>query len=80
MTAINQNLATPKSRESGSSKTISLTHTQHALNNPKSRKRAMNTKCWDCFRPYKFKETANTLTGVAVSDLSYQQNHEVNTK
>jgi len=105
----NQNLATPKSRESDSSKTIRLTHAQHALNNPKSRKNAMNAKCWDCcggglteaeskgvrkeialctitdcslhnFRPYKNKETANTLARVAVSNLSLQQNHEVNTK
>ena len=46
--ANNQNLATLKNRKSCSSKTTRLTHIQHALNNPNSRKHAMNAKCWDC--------------------------------
>ena len=40
----------------------------------------VNCSLWN-FRPYKNNETANTLTGVAVSNLSLKQNnHKVNTK
>ena len=46
--ANNQNLATLKNRESGSSKTNRLTHAQHALGNTKSLRKAINAKCWDC--------------------------------